>query len=239
MRAWHFSVLSVLVAGLVGLFLVGPSVLRATTISVESAERAPLSERLKQRNFRAGAPVFVRIFKAEAELEVWLERDGRYELFEVYPICSFSGKLGPKLKEGDLQSPEGFYSVSKRQLNPNSQFHKSFNIGFPNRYDRSHGRTGSYLMVHGGCVSIGCYAMTNDGIDEIYGLGKAALRKGQKRFPVHIFPFRMTEQNLALRQASEWIEFWQNLKEGYDVFEQTRRVPKITVSKRRYVFGST
>ncbi len=239
MRAWRFSVLSVLIAGLFGLFLVGPSVLRATTVSVESAKPAPLGERLKERNFRSGAPVLLRIFKAEAELEVWLERDGRFELFEIYPICSFSGKLGPKLKEGDLQSPEGFYSVSKKQLNPNSQYHKSFNIGFPNRYDRSHGRTGSYLMVHGGCVSIGCYAMTNDGIDEIYGLGKAALGKGQKRFPVHIFPFRMTEQNLALRQASEWIDFWQNLKEGYDIFEKTGRIPKITVSKRRYVFGNT
>lgn len=239
MRAWQISVSSILIAGVIGLFIAGPSVLRATTTAVESKPRAPLDERLKTRNFRRGAPVFVRIFKAEAELELWMERDGRFELFEVYPICSFSGKLGPKLKEGDLQSPEGFYAVSKRQLNPNSQFHKSFNIGFPNRYDRSHGRTGSYLMVHGGCVSIGCYAMTNDGIDEIYGLGKDALLRGQKRFPVHIFPFRMTEQNLALRQASEWIDFWRNLKEGYDLFEQTRRVPAVKVSKRRYVFGDS
>ena len=164
-----------------------------------------------------------------------MEKDGRYRLFATYPICLWSGRLGPKLKEGDLQAPEGFYSVTKEQLNPNSRWHRSFNLGFPNAFDRSHERTGSFLMVHGGCLSVGCFAMTNDVVDEIWRLVTAALDAGQPAFDVQVFPFRMTERNLAMRRQDRWGEFWADLKRGYDAFENTHRPPAISVCDGRYV----
>ena len=192
-------------------------------------------EKLDRGTFRSGLPVYVRIFKLESILELWMQRDGEWQLFHSFPICRWSGRLGPKLKEGDWQSPEGFYSVGKSSLNPNSSYHLSFNLGVPNAYDRSHGRTGSFLMVHGNCVSIGCYAMTDPGIDIIYGLTKAALDGGQRRVPVHIFPFWMSEENMASHAQSKWIGFWRELKVGFDIFENDRKVPKVSVSPQRYV----
>lgn len=185
---------------------------------------------------QAGAPVFIRIFKRSRELELWARSDSAYKLVKTYPICAFSGHLGPKLKEGDLQAPEGFYRVVRRALNPNSRFHLSFDLGYPNAYDRAHGRTGSYLMVHGNCVSIGCYAMTDKGIEEIYTLVKAALENGQLAVPVHIFPFRMTDANLARAARSRWIGFWRALKTGYDLFERTRQPPLVSIRNKAYVF---
>ena len=176
-----------------------------------------------------GAPVFVRIFKQESELELWAERGGAHVLVKTYPICTWSGTLGPKLREGDRQSPEGFYRVTRERLNPNSRFHLSFNVGFPNAYDRAHGRTGSFLMVHGNCVSLGCYAMTDAGIEEIYGMVEAALDGGQPSVQVHIFPFRMTDAKMRRHGSSKWIGFWRNLKQGYDAFETHGRPPEITV----------
>ena len=113
---------------------------------------------LESKNLKIGAKVFIRIFKEEKILEFWMQEEGKktFKLFKTYPICHYSGGLGPKLKEGDLQAPEGFYSVTKDKLNPNSRFHLSFNLGFPNALERSLGRTGSFLMIHGGCFSTGC-----------------------------------------------------------------------------------
>ena len=139
--------------------------------------------------------MFLRIFKLESELEIWMEKDGRYQKFATYPICLWSGRLGPKLREGDRQAPEGFYAVTKEELNPNSRWHRSFSLGFPNAFDRAQGRTGSFIMVHGGCQSVGCFAMTNDVVDEIWRLVTAALDQGQPAFNVQVFPFRMTEKN--------------------------------------------
>ena len=155
-----------------------------------------LKQELEAKGLEFGAPIFLRIFKASRELEIWVESDTRFMRFKTYRICSFSGGLGPKARTGDGQSPEGFYFVNSSRMNPSSRFHLSFNLGFPNAYDRAHGRTGSFLMVHGDCVSIGCYAMTNDGIEEIYALADAALRNGQPFFRVHVFPFHMTDENL-------------------------------------------
>jgi murein L,D-transpeptidase YafK len=184
------------------------------------------------------APVFVRIFKDSKHLEVWVEREkeGRFKLFKTYEICTFSGSLGPKLTEGDLQSPEGFYFVTPERMNPASRFHLSFNLGYPNTYDRAHGRTGSALMVHGSCVSIGCYAMTDAGIEEIYALTDAALRAGQPFFRVHVFPFALTDERLREQRGFRWREFWENLKEGYDYFEREGRPPNVRVRASRYVF---
>jgi murein L,D-transpeptidase YafK len=198
---------------------------------------AKFDDRLEAQGLASGAPVFLRIFKLESELEMWMEKNGRYEMFATYPICLWSGRLGPKLKEGDRQSPEGFYAVTKEQLNPNSRWHRSFNLGFPNEYDAAHGRTGSFLMVHGGCLSIGCYAMTDAVVDEIWRLVTAALDKGQPAFNVQVFPFRMTETNLAARSGNQWSAFWADLKKGYDAFERTRVPPFVTVCDGRYVIA--
>ena len=195
-----------------------------------------LDERLAAHGAKLGVPVYLRIFKLESELELWIEKDGRFVRLATYPICLWSGRLGPKLKEGDRQAPEGFYTVAGEQLNPNSVEHRSFDLGFPNAFDRAHGRTGSSLMVHGGCASIGCYAMTHPVVDEIWRLVTAALDQGQPRVPVHVFPFRMTDQNVWLRRGSTWEGFWSELKEGYDLFDQSHIPPVVSVCKGRYVF---
>lgn len=197
---------------------------------------ARLDARLQAAGVRLGAPVYIRILKLESELELWVEKDGRFQRFATYPICMWSGRLGPKLKEGDRQAPEGFYTVSKDALNPNSRMHLSFNLGFPNVYDRGKGRTGSFLMVHGGCASIGCYAVTDNVVDEVWAFVTAALDNGQERIPVHAFPFRMTERNLRLRKGDKWSGFWADLKKGYDLFDQSHMPPKVSVCQGRYVF---
>lgn len=197
-----------------------------------------LDERLREKNMALGTPILMRVFKREFELELWMLKEGRYELFATYPICKWSGRLGPKLQTGDRQSPEGFYSVDKAALNPNSRWHRSFNLGFPNAYDRSHGRTGSFLMVHGGCGSIGCYAMTNPVIEEIWTIVTRALDGGQQRFQVQVYPFRMTDQNLAAYHGERWSPFWSELKTGYDYFERDRLPPAVRVCDQRYAFTS-
>jgi murein L,D-transpeptidase YafK len=195
-----------------------------------------LSGRLAAHDVSLGAPVFLRIFKREFELEVWLKRGGRFQRFATYPICMWSGELGPKLREGDRQAPEGFYTVDASALNPASKYHRSFNLGYPNAFDSAHDRTGSLLMVHGNCLSIGCYAMTDPVIDEIWALVTAALKSGQKRFQVQVFPFRMTDANMARYAHAGMTPFWQQLRAGHDRFEQDRVPPDVSVCAGRYAF---
>ena len=195
-----------------------------------------LRSTLSERGLSLGDEVFIRIFKAESALEIWIDGADGFTLFRTYPICTFSGEPGPKLAEGDQQAPEGFYFVTPARMNPTSRFHLSFNLGYPNAYDRSHNRTGSALMVHGSCVSIGCYAMTDAGIEEIWTLMDAALRAGQPFIRVHAFPFRMTTDQLVARASSEWADFWNNLAEGYRYFEEHRVPPNVEVRHGRYVF---
>lgn len=200
--------------------------------------RPSLERDLAAAGLRLGDPVFLRVFKREALLELWVRQPGAaaFRLFRTWPVAKMSGELGPKLAEGDLQAPEGFYYVSGKNLNPNSRFHLSFDLGYPNEHDRAHGRTGSHLMVHGSNVSIGCFAMTDAGIEEIFTLCAAALDGGQAFFRVHVFPFRMTEEALRAASGHRWEEFWKNLKEGYDQFERTRVPPEVGVMDGRYVF---
>ncbi|MCP4820102.1 MAG: murein L,D-transpeptidase [Shimia sp.] len=210
--------------------------LRAGISEVRAKQHPLLIAAFAQKGLTFGAPVYLRIFKEEALLELWSETaDGTYALFRSYAICNYSGDLGPKLREGDRQSPEGFYSVSKSALNPNSQFHLSFNLGFPNAFDRSQGRTGSYLMVHGDCVSVGCYAMTDAAIEEIYVTLEAALRNGQQSVPVHAFPFKITPKRMAQAADNSWHHFWQGLAPAYDLFEATRRPPQVSIKDTHYV----
>lgn len=201
--------------------------------------------------FAKGQPAYVRIFKKEGQLELWLKRGERFALYKTWPICKWSGHLGPKMREGDYQSPEGFYSVSAKQLHPKSNYHLAFNVGFPNALDKQLGYTGGLVMVHGDCQSVGCFAMTNRGIDEIYGYVAAALAHGQKEVPVHIFPFRMTDANLAAETGTgllafasysgneQYASFWRNLKEGYDLFEKTGEPPTAYACRGRYAFNAS
>ncbi len=197
-----------------------------------------LKKDLQAKGMTLGSPVYLRMFKEENELELWIEVQGVFERFETLAICNYGGRgPGPKEKEGDGRAPEGFYYVTPAQFNPYSNFHLAFNLGYPNRYDIACGRTGSALMVHGQCCSIGCYAMTDSGIDRIWTLCCAALDSGQPFFRVHIFPFRMTQENMVRHRNSPWFEFWKNLKEGYDWFaNHKQKVPNVKVYRKHYTF---
>lgn len=185
-------------------------------------------------------PMLVRVFKEESKAEVWKKRraDGKYALLKTYDICRFSGKLGPKIKEGDKQAPEGFYSVTPAAMNPKSSYYLSFNLGFPNAYDRALGRTGRHVMMHGDCLSAGCYAMTDDQMAEIYAMARESFRGGQPAFQVQAMPFRMTPQNMARRRADKNMAFWKNLKQGSDAFEVSKLEPKVDACGKKYVFNA-
>jgi murein L,D-transpeptidase YafK len=194
---------------------------------------------LAEKGMTEESPVLVRIFKAESELEIWKAKDdGRFYHFKTYPICDWSGGLGPKIDQGDRQAPEGFYLVSAAQMNPKSKYHLAFNLGFPNAYDRAYGRTGADIMVHGDCKSAGCYAMTDGVVEEIYILAREALAGGQPAFQVQAYPFRMTAANLAKHKSDKWYGFWRNLKEGYDYFEVTHQPPRVDVCDKRYLINT-
>src|SRR4051812_6679571 len=185
------------------------------------------------------SPILVRLFKQEAELEVWKQaRNGQFALLKTYPICRWSGDLGPKTREGDRQAPEGFYSISPAQMNPQSAYYLSFNTGYPNAFDKALGRTGSQLMVHGDCSSRGCYAMTDEQIAEIYSLGRESFFGGQKSFQLQAYPFKMTPINMAKHRNNPNMPFWKMIKEGYDHFEVTKQEPKVDFCEKKYVFDA-
>jgi murein L,D-transpeptidase YafK len=212
-------------------------------IAPSGRAQAPLSERMlatfKDKNMDKESPILVRIFKEEAELEVWKQNnEGRFALLKTYPICRWSGDLGPKIKEGDRQAPEGFYNITPGQMNPNSNYYLAFNTGYPNAFDRAHGRTGSELMVHGDCSSRGCYAMTDEQMVEIYALARESFFGGQKAFQLQAYPFRMTALNMAKHRNNPHYAFWKMLKVGYDHFEATKQQPKVDVCEKRYVFDA-
>ena len=197
-----------------------------------------LVARLTANGFTPGAPIHMRIFKDRSKLEIWLKKGARYALYRSFDICRWSGSFGPKLYEGDKQSPEGFYSVDNQLFNRRSwKWKNSFSIGYPNAYDKLHGRTGSLILVHGGCTSSGCFAMTNPVINEVHELAQLARDNGQQEYGVHVYPFRLTSANLRRHKNSPWMPFWKNLKEGYDLFETTGLPPKVKVCNKRYVFS--
>ena len=204
----------------------------------EQANPPALVALMAAKKMDPAAPVMFRIFKEENVLEVWKRREsGRYALLKSYEICKWSGKLGPKRKEGDKQAPEGVYEFNRHLLNPASSYYLSINLGFPNSFDRSHDRTGSFLMIHGACSSAGCYAMTDPQALEIYNLARDAMRGGQKRVQVQAFPFRMTAANMARHRDHAAFDFWRMLKPAYDTFELTRRPPRVHACGGQYVFN--
>lgn len=186
-----------------------------------------------------GAPIFIQLFKEERQLELYIKVNESFQLVRSFPICKFSGGLGPKKIQGDFKSPEGFYRITSRQLNPDSHYYRAINLGFPNQYDKQHGYSGTYLMIHGDCVSIGCYAMTNAGIEQIYHYAQAALSHGQSTIDVNIFPFKMTEQNMRRHANSSNIGFWRQLKPGYDFFVKYHQPPAVTVFNGFYQIGNS
>lgn len=227
-------------AGCAALALAGCN---ATDADVARKANKPLSPQmvslLAKNDMAPSSPILVRIFKQESELEVWkVNSEGSYALLKTYPICRWSGELGPKVKMGDRQAPEGFYTITPGQMNPNSSYYLAFNLGFPNAFDKAYDRTGEFLMVHGDCSSSGCYAMTDEQISEIFSLARESFAGGQRAFQVQAYPFRMTPNNLARYRNNPNMAFWRNLKQGYDHFEVTKQEPKVAVCNRAYVFDA-
>jgi murein L,D-transpeptidase YafK len=200
---------------------------------------ATMVTEIEQKNMSKESPILVRLYKEESELEVWKEdRNGDFALLKTYPICRWSGELGPKIKQGDRQAPEGFYTITPGLMNPNSSYYLAINIGFPNKYDQANGRTGQFLMIHGDCSSAGCYAMTDEQIGEIYALARESFFGGQRSFQIQAYPFRMTPLNMAKHRNSPHMAFWKMLKQGNDHFEVTKREPRVEVCDKHYVFDA-
>jgi murein L,D-transpeptidase YafK len=194
---------------------------------------------LQQKHMVKSSPIIVRIFKEESELEVWKQdTTGHFQILRIYPICRWSGDLGPKLHEGDRQAPEGFYTITPELMNPNSNYYLAINTGFPNSFDRANDRDGKFLMIHGDCSSSGCYAMTDEQMDEIYSLARESLLGSQPSFQIQAYPFRLTPANLARHRTNPHMAFWKMLKIGNDHFEATHLEPKVEVCNRRYVFDA-
>ncbi|WP_375626073.1 L,D-transpeptidase family protein [Bartonella sp. PS17NMGDW] len=210
--------------------------------SIRAKVEQPLPQEIQNRmalyDIDPYAPIVMRFFKEENLAEVWKQsRSGPFILVARYGICKWSGKLGPKYKEGDFQTPEGFYTISANQMNPYSKYYLSFNIGFPNLYDQENGRTGSNLMVHGSCFSAGCYSMSDKNMAQIYAFARDAFKGGQREFQLQAFPFRMTEDNMLRHSSDPHYQFWVMLKKGYDFFEKNRQPPTVEVYGKRYVFN--
>ncbi len=186
------------------------------------------------------SPTVIRTYKKEAELEIWkMKSNGEYALLKTYPMCRWSGQLGPKKREGDMQVPEGFYSIAPGQMNPNSHYYLAFNVGYPNAYDRAYGRTGGNVMVHGVCSSAGCFSMTDEQVADIYAIARDSFAGGQREIQLQSYPFHMTAENMAKFRLDPNIDFWKNLKDGADHFEVTKNEPSVLVCGKHYVFDAT
>lgn len=201
---------------------------------------AEMQASLNEKGVSARAPMLIRAYKKESELEVWKQSaSGQYVLVKTFPMCRWSGQLGPKVREGDRQVPEGFYSITPGAMNPNSSFYLSFNVGYPNAYDKAHGRTGALIMVHGACSSMGCFSMTDQQIADIYALARESFAGGQQAIQMQSYPFRFSPDNLAKYRADPNMPFWKMLKEGSDSFDVTKRETRVSVCDRKYVFNKS
>ena len=210
--------------------------------SVKNKVEQPLPSKIladmQAKNMPRNSPIMIRILKEEGKLEVWKAKaDNRFEVIKSYDICAWSGKLGPKVKEGDRQAPEGFYGLTPAHLNPYSKYYLAINTGFPNRYDQANGRSGSNLMIHGACSSSGCYSMTDEQVLEIYAFARDAFKGGQTAIQLQALPFRMTAENMVRHRDNPNYDFWKMLKVGYDNFEVTKRPPDVNVCEKKYVFN--
>lgn len=220
--------------------VLAPVAFAPAAIADEKSAEKPLPSAVEAalllKDIDPSAPVYLRIFKEDSELEVWKARpNGRYALIKTFPVCNWGGTLGPKRTQGDLMSPEGFYQITPGAMNPNSKYHLALNIGYPNALDRSLGRSGSYIMVHGDCRSVGCFAMTDNQIEEIYAFVREALAAGETSVPIHVFPFSMTAANMKRHADNPARDTWGPLKQAYDDFTRTREPPEIGMCGKRYI----
>jgi murein L,D-transpeptidase YafK len=207
--------------------------------SQQPISSATLAE-MEKLDTTPSSPTLIRTYKQEAELEIWkMKSTGEYALLKTYPMCRWSGQLGPKKREGDMQVPEGFYPITPGQMNPNSHYYLAFNVGYPNAYDRAYGRTGGNVMVHGVCSSAGCFSMTDEQVADIYAIARDSFNGGQREIQLQSYPFHMTAENMAKFRLDPNIDFWKNLKNGSDYFEVTKTEPPVLVCSKRYVFGAT
>ncbi|MBD9509619.1 murein L,D-transpeptidase [Ensifer sp. ENS10] len=212
--------------------------LRSVKNKTEYQVSGPMVKKMTELGIQKQAPIALRIFKEEGTLEVWKANTAnRFQLLKSYKICAWSGKLGPKVKEGDRQAPEGFYPLFPHQMNPNSNYYLAINTGYPNTYDKANGRQGTHLMIHGACSSSGCYSMTDEQMIEIFALARDSFKGGQESVQLQAFPFRMTAENMARHRNNPNIKFWNMLKVGYDQFEITKRPPEVNVCEKKYVFN--
>ncbi|MEI2299460.1 L,D-transpeptidase family protein [Ensifer sp. MJa1] len=243
MRFWNLVASAAIVAALAG--CTNETLDATTSIDIKSVKNkteyqvsAPMVKKMSELGMQKQAPIALRIFKEEGTLEVWKANTAnRFQLLKSYKICAWSGKLGPKVKEGDRQAPEGFYPLFPHQLNPNSKYYLAINTGYPNTYDKANGRQGTHLMIHGACSSAGCYSMTDEQMIEIFALARDSFKGGQESVQLQAFPFRMTAENMARHRNNPNIDFWKMLKVGYDQFEVTKRPPEVNVCEKKYVFN--
>ncbi|OCJ03025.1 hypothetical protein A6U87_18300 [Rhizobium sp. AC44/96] len=242
MRIRHFAYVSLMALVLAGCNDALESTTQVDLSKVKNKVEEPLPPRILSEIAAKGmdrnSPIMIRIFKEEGALEIWKAKtDNRFDKIADYKICAWSGRLGPKVKQGDRQAPEGFYNLTRANLNPNSKYYLAINTGFPNKYDAVNGRSGTDLMIHGACSSSGCYSMTDEQVLQIYAFARDAFKGGQSTVQLQAFPFRMTAENMVKHRMSPNIEFWNMLKVGYDNFEVTKRPPEVNVCEKKYVFN--
>jgi murein L,D-transpeptidase YafK len=241
MRIRHFAYISLMALALSGCndaLETAQVDLSKVKNKVEQPLPGHILAQMSAKGMDRNSPIMIRIFKEEGAMEIWKAKtDNRFDKIADYKICAWSGRLGPKVKTGDRQAPEGFYDLTRANLNPNSKYYLAINTGFPNRYDAANGRTGSDLMIHGACSSSGCYSMTDQQVLEIYAFARDAFKGGQSTVQLQAFPFRMTAENMVRHRLSPNIDFWKMLKAGYDDFEVTKRPPEVDVCEKKYVFN--
>jgi murein L,D-transpeptidase YafK len=242
MRIRHLAYVSLMALALAGCNDTLDSAGSIDLSTVKNKVQQPLPDHIladmSKKGMDRNSPIMIRIFKEEGVMEILKAKaDNRFEKIADYKICAWSGRLGPKVKEGDRQAPEGFYNLTPANLNPNSKYYLAINTGFPNRYDAANGRSGANLMIHGACSSSGCYSMTDQQVLEIYAFARDAFKGGQKTVQLEAYPFRMTAENMVRHRLSPNYPFWQMLKVGYDNFEVTKRPPEVEVCEKKYVFN--
>ncbi|HTQ10240.1 MAG TPA: murein L,D-transpeptidase family protein, partial [Fimbriimonadaceae bacterium] len=240
LRFWRLAALSLI--GAAGVMLAGcdDAYLPQGSGRSEQPISSATLDQMAKIDTTPSSPVLIRTYKKESELEIWkMNSEGRYALLKTYPMCRWSGQLGPKKREGDMQVPEGFYAITPGQMNPNSHYYLAFNVGYPNAYDRAYGRAGGNVMVHGVCSSAGCFSMTDDQVADIYAVARDAFRGGQREIQLQSFPFRMTAENMAKYRLDPNVAFWKEIKKGADYFEVTKTETPVLVCNKHYVFGAT
>ena len=217
------------------------------TVDIFNKKEDSLKKEFEKKGLQWPAKyVYIRSFKYDAQLEVWVKGDAKdqYKLFKTYRVCMQSGTMGPKRFQGDYQVPEGFYYIN--EFNPNSNYHLALGLNYPNASDRILSdslRPGGEIYIHGSCVSIGCIPLTDDQIEELYIIASYAKANGQDFIPVHVFPVKysvkksMDYLNSTIKKNLQLQQFALQLREAYDKFEEKKQIPIVLVNKKgQYVF---